>query len=322
MRVLVLHSDVAPEAPADEQDTLIAAEAVATALQEHGHQTRCAAFIPEPAALHALLRDTRCDCVFNLVESVFGQGELAALAPAMLAKEGVPYTGCSAASIALTCDKPRTKRLFRAAGLPTPDWAEPPHWSGLIEGRRYIVKSAVEDASLGLDDAAVVSGCDAVRERAAFCASRHGGSWFAEAYLEGREFNLALLEEQGAPRVLPMPEMRFEGWAADRPRLVSYAAKWNEASEDSAKTVRAFGIETEEPALAQALAALATRTWDLLGLRGFARVDFRLDQDGAPMILEINPNPGIAPDAGFAAAAAAAGLTYADAVERILFAAV
>src|SRR5271156_437293 len=128
MRVLVLHSDVAPDAPADEQDTLIAARAVAAALQERGHHATCAAFVPEPALLH----DARCDIVFNLVESVFGQGELAGLAPAMLAKAGMRYTGCGAASIALTCDKPRTKRIFRAAGLPTPDWSEPPHWSDIV----------------------------------------------------------------------------------------------------------------------------------------------------------------------------------------------
>jgi D-alanine-D-alanine ligase len=322
MRVLVLHSDVAPSAPADEQDTLIAAKAVTTALNERGHHATGAVFAPEPAMLRSLLHDTRCDIVFNLVESVFGQGELAGLAPAMLAKIGVPYTGCCAASIALTCDKPRTKQIFRAAGLPTPDWSEPPHWGDIVEGRRYIVKSAVEDASLGLDDSAVVAGRETVCERAALCVSRYGGSWFAETYLDGREFNIALLEEAGTPRVLPIPEMRFEGWPASRPRLVNYAAKWDEASEDSAKTVRLFGIETEEPTLALALAGLATRTWDLFGLRGFARVDFRLDGDGALMILEVNPNPCIAPDAGFAAAAAAAGLSYADTVERILLAAV
>jgi D-alanine-D-alanine ligase len=113
--------------------------------------------------------------------------------------------------------------------------------------------------------------------------------------------------------------MKFESWLEGRPRIVGYAAKWDEGSPDSAQTVRVFGTE---PALDRELSDLARRTWSLLGLRGFARIDFRIDADGAPMILEVNPNPCLDPHSGFAAAAAQANLSYAECVDLILRAAV
>src|SRR4029077_3556743 len=117
------------------------------------------------------------DLVFNLVETVWGRGVYAPIAPAMLTQLGVPFTGAGAAAIAACADKVMTKHLLTGAQLPTPDWSEPPQWHDIDEGR-WIVKSATEDASLGLDDAAVVSGREAVAARAQACAARYGGRWF------------------------------------------------------------------------------------------------------------------------------------------------
>lgn len=318
MRVLVLHSDVSADAPPDELDTLAAAAAVGAGLGSRGHTVERASFHPDPAGLRAAVR--HFDVVFNLVESVHGDGMLAAIAPAMLEKSGIPYTGAGAAALAVTADKILSKNMLRGAGLPTADWAEPPDWKQLNNEDRYIVKAVTEDASVGLDDGAVVGG-GGVRTRAADATARHGGRWFAERYLDGREFNVALLQDDGDVRVLPIPEMCFENWTDARPRIVGYAAKWDDASQDARNTVRAFGIEEREPALANMLAELARATFDLLGLRGYARVDFRLDENGKPMILEANPNPCLEPGAGFAAASLAMGLSYPDLLERILTAA-
>ena len=115
--------------------------------------------------------------------------------------------------------------------------------------------------------------------------------------------------------------MGFSSAPADRPRIVGYIAKWDGASFESTRTVRRFGVEEGEPGQALALRHYSECAWDLFKLRGTARVDFRMDEAGQPLVLEVNPNPGIAPDAGFAAAAACAGLSYADLVERIVAAA-
>lgn len=99
---------------------------------------------------------------------------------------------------------------------------------------------------------------------------------------------------------------------------MGYIAKWDDASFESRQTIRRFGVEQREPRLAKALKELCEHAWVLFGCHGTARVDFRVDGEGRPVILEANPNPGIAPDAGLPAAAAEAGLTYADLIERIV----
>jgi D-alanine-D-alanine ligase len=313
MKILVLHSDIAADAPPEDLDTLIAANAVAEALASRGYAVEQAPFQQE--MLTDLLRATRPDIVFNLVEGVDGQGRLAPLAPQILADLGVRFTGVSAKAMAVTNDKPLTKRMLREAGLATPGWAVPPDWAGL-DGGQWIVKAALEDASLGLDDGCVVDGPH-VLPRAADCATRFGGSWFAERYVEGREFNIAVLDGQ----VLPMAEMRFEQWPKGKPRIVGYDAKWEEDSSGWRGTVRAFGVERDEPELAAKLKSACERVWKLFALSGFARVDFRIAEDGEPLILEINTNPCISPDAGFAAAAEEAGMNYATLVEKIVQAA-
>jgi D-alanine-D-alanine ligase len=320
MRVLILHSDVPPDAPPDEIDTLYTVDAVRDVLRERGYHVETAAFAPRPDHLRALLDRTKPDRVFNLVEAVFGLGQFATVAAQMLEAAGAAFTGCPGAAMAVAGDKPLAKALLRSLGLPTADWSMAPEWKGLAADRQYVVKHATEDASIGLDDKSVVLGRD-VAARAADSAARWGGRWFAEAYLPGREFNVSVIEEDGRPRVLPVPEMRFDNWEKGRVRLVGYAAKWDEESSDLVNTARDFSYARKNPALAAMLGDLVERAWHLFGLRGFARVDFRLDDTGQPMILELNPNSCLEPGAGLAAAAAEAGLSYGDLVARILDAA-
>jgi D-alanine-D-alanine ligase len=317
MKILVLHSDVPADAPPEDQDTLIAAEAITAALRRKGHAVTSAAFRGD--TISALLEWEDPDLVFNMVEGVDGKGILASAAPRLLAETGVPFTGASAEALDISCDKPKTKAKLRAAGLATPDWSTPPDWSGL-DDRPFIVKAALEDGSIGLDDNCVVSGAAAIKARAEDCLRRFGGSWFAEEYVEGREFNLSLLGSATNLRILPLAEMTFADWPQDKPRIVGSGAKWDEASSGYRHTVRRFGVEKEEPALAAKLKSACEQVWRLFDLTGFVRVDFRV-RDDEPLILEINPNPGIAPDAGFAAAAAEAGMSYDDLIEAIVQAA-
>jgi D-alanine-D-alanine ligase len=320
MRVLVLHSDVPADAPPDEQDTLLQAAAVARVLNELGHDAERAVFTPDAAALESLINRADPDLVFNLVETVWGLGLHAPLAATMLSHLGVPFTGAGAAAMAACGDKVLTKRLLKGAKFPTPAWSEAPHWRGINDGR-WIVKSISEDASLGLDDGAVVSGREAVAARAQASAARYGGRWFAEEYIEGREFNVALLERQGAPFVLPIGEMVFEKWDSNRPRIVGYAAKWDETAPEYRDTARIFDWRGRQQALGKTLERLSKDCWHLFGLTGYARVDFRVDQAGRPFILEINPNPCLEPNAGVAAACEQAGLSYVQLIDDIVRAA-
>jgi D-alanine-D-alanine ligase len=311
---------VPADAPLDEQDTLRQAAAVTDALSQLGHDCVSAPFVPDATALESLVARECPDVVFNLAETVWGKGIYAALAPAMLTQLGIPFTGGGATAIAACGDKLFAKRVLSGAKLPTPPWSEAPLWSGIADGM-WIVKSVTEDASIGLDDGAVVRGRNAVAARAQASAAQHGGRWFAERYIDGREFNVPLIERDGRPFIPPIGEMRFEHWDADRPRIVGYAAKWESETAEYRDTRRSFGWRDNEPELSRHLERLAKQCWELFGLSGYARVDFRVDQAGSPYILEINPNPSLDPDAGVAAACEQAGLSYAGLIDAIVRAA-
>jgi len=317
MKVLVLHSDVAPDAPPDELDTLDSAAAVSAALESLGHSAPQARFKPDITFLRGLLDSHKPDVVFNVVESVFGAGIYSSLAPAMLDRLGVPYTGATAAHFAATTDKPFAKNVLRVGRVVTPDWAVGPDWTGLDPDGMYIVKAADEDSSVGIDDASVVKGRD-VRARAEESKRKFSGRWFAEQYVDGREFNIAVMAGPDGPSVFPLAEMRFnDEWPDGKPKLVSFAAKWEEDTFDYNGSQRRFGCEDEEPELGRALIETTKKVWHLFSLRGYARVDFRVDRSGKPWVLEINPNCCISTDAGFAAAAEQAGISYAELIGRV-----
>jgi D-alanine-D-alanine ligase len=273
------------------------------------------------AFLKNLLETHKPDVVFNVVESVFGAGIYSSLAPAMLDRLGVPYTGATAAHFAATTDKPFGKNVLRVGGVVTPAWAVGPDWDGLDPDALYIVKAADEDSSVGIDDASVVPGRE-VKARAEHCKKKFGGSWFAEAYVDGREFNIAVMAGEGGPTVFPLAEMRFnDEWPDGKPKLVSFAAKWEEDTFDYGGSQRRFGCEAEEPELARQLIETTKAVWHLFSLRGYARVDYRVDANGKPWVLEINPNCCISTDAGFAAAAEQAGIPYDELINRVALAA-
>jgi D-alanine-D-alanine ligase len=309
--VALLHDAAAAEGRPDESDTLREAAAIAAALEELGFDAVTVPVSLDLAALTRRLAELAPRAVFNLVESLDGNGRLVAVVPALLAALSQSFTGCSAAALAATSDKALAKRTLRRAGLPTP----------LIFGDHaavrgpWIVKSLHEHSSLGLDDASIVTEpaqVDAVlRER----RQRFGGEWFAEAFVPGRELNVGLIATAEGPRVLPIAEIRFEDFPPDKPHIVGYAAKWDTASFEYRNTVRSFAVE---PAFGARARELALDCWDLFALDGYARVDFRVDAQGQPWILEINANPCLSPDAGFAAAAAEGGIDYLTLVAALV----
>lgn len=318
MAVLILHEAIAPDARADELDALVQVREVAGALQRLGIDTAVQPVgLDLDAGLEAVRRH-QPDCVFNLVESLGGRGELIGLVPKLLRSAGIPYTGSDGDVLHLTSHKTAAKHRMAAHGLATPDWFTATERPG--DGRdRWIVKSLWEHASFGLDDASVVCGRAAARELMGERARELGGQWFAERYIDGREFNVSILERGGRPEVLPIAEMTFVGHAPGRPRIVGYAAKWDESADEYRATQRVYpGLA---PALHDAIRRTALACWYLFSLRGYARVDLRLDGQDRPQVLEVNANPCLSIDAGFAAAAAEAGLPHERLVECILHAA-
>ncbi len=145
-----------------------------------------------------------------------------------------------------------------------------------------------------------------------------GGTCFAERYIQGREFNLSLLTSPEGPVLLPPAEIRFDQYPPEKRKIVGYKAKWDTDSFEYHHTPRGFEFLPEDGPLLKRMGDLAMKCWDLFGIRGYARVDFRVDRENRPWILEVNANPCLSPDAGFAAAASRAGLSFRDVIERII----
>lgn len=322
MRVVVLHNKVSPEAPADEQDVLVQVQALSEALADLGHRAVPVGCDLDLQKLSERIDEARAAVAFNLVEGLGGHGRLIHLVPDLLEALGMPYAGCPAEGIYATSHKLLTKRMLRQAGLPTPTWLMPdgsPSDDHPGDGDdRWIVKSVWEDASVGMDDAAVVDSRGAAQRALTRRAGTPGAPWFAERFVDGREFNLSLLDGPDGPTVLPAAELIFTDYPEDKPRIVSYAAKWDEDSFEYRNTTRSFLTAPADEPLVAELTQLAQRCWELFGLRGWSRIDFRVDRHGRPWILEVNANPCLSPDAGFAAAVRHAGLRFPDAVARIL----
>ncbi|MFH1969366.1 MAG: D-alanine--D-alanine ligase, partial [Verrucomicrobiota bacterium] len=131
-----------------------------------------------------------------------------------------------------------------------------------------------------------------------------------ESFVDGREINAAIVEES-EPRVLPLSEILFQRYPAGLPRIVGYDAKWQAAHPTYRGTVPVCPAPVS-PALAQRLTRFALQAYRVLKLRGYARVDFRLDACARPFILEVNPNPDTSREAGLARSLAAEGIAYED----------
>lgn len=328
MRIALLYNQPSTDATADDLDVLVQRDAVAAALGRLGHSVTDVPCSLDLDTVHQRLAATRPDVVFNLVESLGGSDRLMPLATVLLDGLHVPYTGCHTASILATSDKLRAKLQLVAAGLPTPAWsaASPagPSLAGEFVRGSYILKAVAEHASIGLDDSAVVNvaGAEELPALIHDRSRRIGRPCFAEQYIDGREFNLSLLATQDGVQVLPPAEIDFSSLPDGKPHIVGYAAKWNADSVEYQQTPRRFDFPAADDISLSQLADLARRCWTLFDLRGYARVDFRLDAEGLPWILEVNANPCLSPDAGFAAALDRAGIPFNAAIDQILQSAV
>lgn len=317
--IVVLHGQVLAESGPDEQDVLTQVREVSAALNALGYETAPLALTLDLETAARELRRLSPLVVFNLVESIDGRDRLLHLATSLLDFLGIPYTGCGSDGMYLASNKLLAKSLLAQAGMPTPPWirAEESLAAEPDFAPPYIVKSTWDNASRGLER--ISESRQQLREHLELRAATGGlADLFVERYVEGREFNLSLLQSGSRAEVLPEAEMLFVDYPPEMPRIVGYAAKWDPTSFEYTHTVRRFDFGEEERRLIEGLRELALDSWHRLRIGGYARVDFRVDDQGSPWILEVNPNPCLSADAGLAAAAARAGYPYRELVRRIL----
>ena len=162
----------------------------------------------------------------------------------------------------------------------------------------------------------MVASSAALRTRARELMREHKQAVIAERYIEGREINVTLMGSGDEVDVLPLHEIDFAAMPSDRPRIVSYAAKWDENHVDYVGT-KPVPLRDASATLIAEIERVARAAYRAVELRDYGRVDLRVDAAGTPWVIDVNPNPDISPDAGCTRAAAAAGMTYPQMVSRI-----
>ena len=270
----------------------------------------------------ANLRAAKVDLVFNLCESMAGDPRNEPTFAGLLDLFEIPYTGADLPALAACLHKRRSKDILVGRGIPTPPHRFFATTAQLaapgLEALDYpwFLKLAHEDASVGITEANLVRDAAALRSRATEMMTEFSQPVLAERYIEGREINVTLIGNGEDLRVLPLHEIDFAKMPADRPRIVSYAAKWEETHVDYAGTKPVL-LRDASPALVAKCEQIARDTWDAHGLRDYARVDLRVDREGQPWVIDVNPNPDISPDAGVARSAAVAGMRYIDLIHTL-----
>jgi D-alanine-D-alanine ligase len=327
-----------PEDRAAEAGVIECVTAVAGSLARTGHSVETLGIVDDLGPLIERLRGGPAVFV-NFCEGFGGRSAGEAHVTGLLELFGAPYTGSPPEAMLLCLDKIRTKRLLAGSGLPTPPFLEfgdqcsplSTQYSGTQhrgtqhsspgslpdEGMRSLlaeaglawpimVKPAATDASQGIDQDSVVKDIESLRRAIARTAAAYGWPVLAEQFIDGREFNLAVVGDP-ANRVLPVSEIVFERSDAVRWPIVTYDAKWTTGSADDRATVPRCPADIDSRTAGE-LGRLAVAATRATGCRDYVRVDMRLSPDGRPYILEVNANPDLSPGAGLDRQLRAAGI--------------
>jgi D-alanine-D-alanine ligase len=330
LRVLVLHNLDFDDGRGAERDPADAGEiaraevaGVARAVSDALVQRNAAVHLRAVRSVGEVVQAVRqftADAVFNLCESLSGDARYESSVAAILERLGVPFTGSRAQCLRLCLNKQACGEVLRRAGVPVPE-------SILIDeqlgppklGWPMILKPNAEDGSTGIWSSSVVDGPGAYADALARLRAAGLAPVMAQRYVEGREINVALLGEQPR-RMLPVNEIDFAEMPAELPRIVSYECKWLDGSSEW-RGARVVPAELE-PATTRVIARLARAAAEAVGMGSYGRVDFRIDAQGQPWVVDVNPNCALAPDAGFASSASRAGSSYADVIAEIVEAAI
>jgi len=244
--------------------------------------------------------------------------------PAIAEFLGVPYTASDPLTLTVALHKGRSKESFTARGIPTAPYVlvESEDDLATLDRLTYPVflKPAWEGSSKGIAEANYVADAATARRRAREILTTYRQPVLAEEYLPGDEFTVAVLGNGTEARALPIIRYLFETLPEGALPIMGYEAKWVwdapgttfDVLECPARIPTVLSLQIADTALAAARA---------LGCRDWARVDVRLDGDGVPNVVEVNPLPGILPDPGdnscFPCAARAAGMTYDELIQKV-----
>ena len=321
-------ADVPPDAYAD-YDHIETIDAIRGAIETDGHQTE---FIMADGELPYTLRKYKPDICFNIAEGLGGDAR-EAQSPALLEMLRIPYTGSRVLTNAIALDKTLTKRIWRDRGLPVAPFQEFIFGDEKLRAEfkfPLFVKPAREGTGMGVDMKAKVENETDLRERIQYIIAAYKQPALVETFLPGREFTVGQIGRPDAKLFsrypkwydadgfhrLPILELQTEKSAT--PGIYSHAAKAQQLGDDGAQEY--LCPADVEPSLAKKLHHFAVRGHRLLGAMDVSRVDIRLDAEGIPRLIEINPLPGLTPGySDLCIQATAEGISYEDLILEILY---
>ncbi len=293
---------------------------VLAALEALGHETVCLETGYDLARIRDAIEEHKPQIVFNMLEDFHGQVVFDSNVVAYLELLRIPYTGCNPRGLVLSRDKALTKKICSYHRIPVPRFAV------FLRGRRMrrvkrlsfplIVKSLLEDASLGISQASVVHDHAQLEKRVQFVHETVGDDAIAEEFIEGREIYLGILGNERL-ETFPPWELHLDRLPEGAPRIATERIKWDQKYQEKYKILS--GPAEDLPAgLADSMARIGKRVFKLLGMSGYGRLDFRLREDGKLFLLEGNANPDLTRDEDLALSAQAHGLEYEALIQRIL----
>ncbi|HHY46042.1 MAG TPA: ATP-grasp domain-containing protein [Firmicutes bacterium] len=299
-----------PEDVAAEYEEKATVSRIARALRRDGHKV---VMIPYGPGLLSRVRRTHLDIVFNIAEGWSGRNREAHV-PAILETCGIPYTGSDALTLSLALDKALAKTVVKASGIPTPRFMLVHDEAQVSKSKLafpVFVKPAYEGSSKGIRDTCKVETYDDLKKQVSWILSTYREPVLVEEFLPGREFTVGILGNNEDLTVFPIMEVRPKSEVPAEAFVYSYETK--------SKNLDRFLCPAPIPQdLTRRIRNIAVRAFRALGCRDMARVDIRLDSQGKPHFLEINPLPGLSSVSLFPIAALAAGIGFDDLINRIL----
>lgn len=286
-------------------------EAVEKAIEDWGHQHARVPVNPDGRWVERVRR-ANFDLVFNLCEGIDGVAAFEPMVISVLELFGIPFTGNSSTTTALCLRKNVINTLLDRAGVPVPRWALSRRGEKVAGvGFPAICKPAAEDASIGIEQRSVVRSSRALSARL-MAMHQRWDEIVVQRYVDGREVNVGIVDDE----VLPIAEINFGDMPRGMWKIVSYQSKWITGSEEDLGALPSCPADLPVK-LTRELERIAITAWRAVGGTGYGRVDFRIDGDGQPWLLEVNPNPDIATDAGLARMARVAGMDYSALIRRV-----
>ena len=301
----------------DSEDTILA---VKTALEQHHTVT----LIEADEEAYQKLLQIQPEIVFNIAEGLRGPSREAQI-PAMLDMLGIPYTGSDPLTLGICLDKSRAKEILSHYNIPTPPFeviGSIGDLSNVSTGFPCIVKPLHEGSSKGVLDSSVVRSSNELRRQVERILEEYGEPAIVEKFLSGREFTVALLGNDDDVRVLPIIEIRFDLLPKGANPIYSFEAKWEWDTIDHPLGNMYTCPAKIDEMLENKISEVCLKAFRVLRCRDWCRIDIRLDEDGMPNIIELNPLPGILPNpddhSAFPMAARNAGLGYESMLNEVL----